>query len=377
MAGIIRKFTRQFFITCNVFVSVCMLLLYILPYSDQNWFWMLNLIALAFPFLMLIQIGFFVFWLFAKPKLAWLPFISLVLCFGQIKPVLALSSFKKNRGAEAFSFASWNVHLLNFFEGNGKLDDGMMQQAKKINADVLAVQEFVFSTDTGSSMSLQAIRKKLGYKYVVAGNDRAFGVYETTRENNKIYNAFCVAIFSNYPVLQWKKIQSLREYNHTFIWADILVGADTIRFFNIHLQSMHFAKKDYEFIENIDHQGVEEVQKTGRNLLLKLKNANLLRAIQVKEVEQEIMKSPHPVILAGDFNDVPNSYAYQTISKHLKDAFVTRGFGLGRTFRYLSPTLRIDFIFYSKSLPVLKAKILPVPLSDHLPVRAEFEVAAQ
>ncbi len=376
MAGFIRKITKQFIITCNVCVSVCMLLLYTLPHTNQNYSWFINLCALSLPFFILIQIGFFGFWFFVKRKLVWISVITLLLCWNLIGSLVGFhpSSKKKTKEDSDFRVTTWNIHLLNFFENNGRLDEQMILKAKNFHADVLAVQEFVFSLDSSSPITLEKVKKELGYKYAVAANDRAFGVHTNIKQKNERYHPFCVAIFSNHPILQWKKVQSLKEYNHTFLWADVLVNTDTLRIFNIHLQSMHFAKKDYEFIENIDQQNMEAVQRNSRSIIRKMKSAYLLRASQARDVKAELTKSPYPVIVCGDMNDVPNSYAYQTIRKNLYDSYTEKGWGIGRTFQFLSPTLRIDYVLHSKELALKQVQVIRPSPSDHNPVIADFNL---
>ncbi|MGH2645903.1 MAG: endonuclease/exonuclease/phosphatase family protein, partial [Chitinophagaceae bacterium] len=73
-------------------------------------------------------------------------------------------------------------------------------------------------------------------------------------------------------------------------------------------------------------------------------------------------------ILCGDFNDTPNSYAYFKISKNLQDAFLKKGFGLGRTYSTIAPTLRIDYILASPSFSVQSYHCIKKVLSDHYPV---------
>jgi endonuclease/exonuclease/phosphatase family metal-dependent hydrolase len=372
MPGIVRAFTKRIIIFSNLLVSICMLLLYILPYTNQKHFWFLNLIALVFPFLAILQGGFFIFWSIAKKKLTIIPLGTMLLCLPLFKNVIGVSKKTKKIETPHFTVASWNVHLFDFYVHNGNHSTEMIQKAKDLKADVLAVQELVFSLDSNSAMSLNNVRKKLGYKYAVTGNDRSFGVHTDGGTKNERYFPFCTGIFSNYPILQWKKVQPVKEYNHTFLWADVKVGTDTIRFFNIHLQSMHFVKKDYELIENIDNTDIEAVKRTGRSLLRKIKIANFTRAMQVNAVKAEVAKSPHPVILCGDFNDVPNSFAYKTLSQVLEDTHVKKGYGIGRTFQKLSPTLRIDYIFCSSNLEPLHTYTITPSLSDHRPVKALF-----
>jgi endonuclease/exonuclease/phosphatase (EEP) superfamily protein YafD len=78
-----------------------------------------------------------------------------------------------------------------------------------------------------------------------------------------------------------------------------------------------------------------------------------------------IHSSKHPVIFTGDMNDVPSSYTYATIKDNLSDAWADKGFGLGRTFRFISPTLRIDYIFFSDFFNVMQAKRIITTSSDH------------
>ena len=135
---------------------------------------------------------------------------------------------------------------------------------------------------------------------------------------------------------------------------------------------MHFEKEEYEFIENIDQQDMENVKNNSRSIIRKMKTAYLLRANQAQEIKEEINNSPYPVIVCGDMNDVPNSYAYQTIGKGLTDSYAEKGRGIGRTFKFLSATLRIDYIFHSKELSLNLIQVIRPALSDHYPVVADF-----
>lgn len=311
-----------------------------------------------------------------KPKLTIIPLVTFLLCGKLILNLVGIHYPEKDTSVNnsLLRVATWNSHLFNFFEYKGTLDEHMIQKVRNLNAGIFTTQEFVFSLDTASPITLERVKQKLGFKYVVAANDRAFGVHTNIRTKNEKYHPYCIALFTNYPIIRWEKVQSQKDYNHTFLWADLLINTDTIRIFNIHLQSMHFAKNDYEFIDNIDEQDLDVVKRNSRNLIRKMKVAYILRANQANDVKAEIEKSPYPVIVCGDMNDVPNSYAYQTISDNLKDAHVEKGWAIGRTFRYLSPTLRIDYILHSKELQLQQIHLDRTSLSDHSPVIADFNL---
>lgn len=91
-------------------------------------------------------------------------------------------------------------------------------------------------------------------------------------------------------------------------------------------------------------------------------------------MSEEIDKSPYPVIVCGDFNDVPNSYAYCKIGDRLQNAFVEKGSGIGRTFSNISPTLRIDNIFTDKIFTISQFTRVRNNLSDHFPIIADVSL---
>ena len=117
----------------------------------------------------------------------------------------------------------------------------------------------------------------------------------------------------------------------------------------------------------------QDIEKS-KNVIAKFKIAFMKRKIQADHIKAEIDRSPYPVIVCGDLNDVPNSYAYQTIGNKLQNAFEEKGAGLGRTFTGIAPTLRIDNIFMSKTFTVNQYSRVTKKLSDHLPVLADIVI---
>ena len=89
------------------------------------------------------------------------------------------------------------------------------------------------------------------------------------------------------------------------------------------------------------------------------------RSIQANIIKNQLEQSPHPVIFCGDFNDVPNSYTYFTVRGNMRDAFLEKGSGIGRSFTSISPTLRIDYILASQNLSVLQFHRIKKKYSDH------------
>jgi endonuclease/exonuclease/phosphatase family metal-dependent hydrolase len=106
----------------------------------------------------------------------------------------------------------------------------------------------------------------------------------------------------------------------------------------------------------------------------KMKRAYQKRGIQADMVQQAIAESPYPVVICGDFNDVPNSYTYFNIRGDMQDAFLKRDFGVGRTFISLAPTLRIDYILADKQFEIRQFDMVDEALSDHIMLLADIRL---
>jgi endonuclease/exonuclease/phosphatase family metal-dependent hydrolase len=157
------------------------------------------------------------------------------------------------------------------------------------------------------------------------------------------------------------------------VHADIKVNDDTIRVFSTHLQSVQFRQKDYEAIDEIK-RAKDSLIDNSKTVLAKLRKAIILRSSQADIARQIMDDSPYPSIFCGDLNDTPNSYAYFTIRGDMQDAFLQKGFGIGRTYSSLSPTLRIDYIFTDDQFSIKQFTRMVKYLSDHFMIMADVEL---
>ena len=81
----------------------------------------------------------------------------------------------------------------------------------------------------------------------------------------------------------------------------------------------------------------------------------------------------YPIIVCGDFNDTPLSYAYNSIKGSLSDAFCKSGKGIGDSFVKI-PALRIDYILHDNKLKSSNYQKHKEVLSDHYAVSCEIEI---
>jgi endonuclease/exonuclease/phosphatase family metal-dependent hydrolase len=82
-----------------------------------------------------------------------------------------------------------------------------------------------------------------------------------------------------------------------------------------------------------------------------------------------------PIILCGDFNDVPSSRTHEKLAVLFVDSWKVAGMGPGFTIPAESPKKRIDYIWISQGSPIkpLKMWVPESRASDHLPIMAELE----
>jgi endonuclease/exonuclease/phosphatase family metal-dependent hydrolase len=238
----------------------------------------------------------------------------------------------------------------------------MLNLIKQQNADVLCLQEFFHSTIPEYYNNIDTL-KSLGYPYFY---------YSWDGDGDKQW--FGQAIFSRHPIIDSGIIHYPRPgMPESFINADIIFGGDTIRLYTTHLQSVQFKKEDYKSLHEIKNRE-DSLFENSKNIFTKLKRGFVYRARQADIVKEISINSPHPYIITGDFNDVPNSYTYFTIRGNLQDAFLKAGFGVGRTYSGISPTLRIDYILATEHFSVAQFKRIPKKLSDHYMLVADLQL---
>ena len=373
MPGFFRRITKSFFIVANVIVAILFLLGCYGYLFDPQLFWPIGFLTLAAFYFLLILIAFIFFWLFVRPVRALISLIAMLLAFKPISNIIPFhlpGSFAKEKPGNAIRIMSWNVAQFNTLEDKKHPDirSRMLSTINEYQPDIACFQEMVAEDSTVKDHGhMDEFLQQLNFKnYFYSYN---------SKEDFWGYAHFGIIIFSKYPIINKQTISFYpNDYNSIFQYVDIVKEADTIRVFNIHLQSLRFSKSNLKYIETPTVDDENAAIKESKNIISKFKKGFLKRQVQADRIKAEIDKSPYPVIVTGDFNDVPNSYAYHTIGGKMNNAFVEKGSGLGRTFSGISPVLRIDNIFVDKKMKVLQFNRLKKKLSDHFPIMADVEM---
>src|SRR5688572_19478579 len=306
MASKLRLFTRRFFLTCNIIVVIVFLLSCLVPYLNPQKWWFISFLGLAFPFLLVLVVFFFVGWLIIlKPKPALISGVALLISFNSIIVFFAFhrpGNFNYTKDPKTLRVVTWNVARFIELKVNknkgSQVRQKMFDLIKEQNADVLCLQEFHTSMIPEFYDNITPI-KDLGYPYFFFSFD--------TDGDNLFYSSI---IFSRYPIIDSGSIRYPRPtLPDVLIHADIKVNKDTVRVYTTHLQSLQFNRKDYDRLNKI--AGIQDsLLLNSRNIISKMKRGMTNRSIQADMVSDVLADSPHPVLLCADLNDVPNSYTY-------------------------------------------------------------------
>jgi endonuclease/exonuclease/phosphatase family metal-dependent hydrolase len=371
MSSKFRLFTKRFFIYINIFVVFFFLLSCLAPFLNPQKWWFISVLGLAFPFLLILVILIIAGWIILfKYRFALLNGLAILIGFKSVIVFFAFhwpGAFNYKKDPASIRIATWNVdRFIEMKRNNNKGSQTrlkMFDLIKQQDADVLCLQEFHTSTLPDFYDNITPIQKELGYPYFYFSFD--------TDGDSLFYSSI---IFSRYPIIDSGLIRYPRPtLPDVLLHADIKVNNDTVRIYTTHLQSLQLGKRDYERINKIE--SVEDsLFYNSRSILSKLKRGISNRSIQADIIKNVLGDSPHPVLFCADLNDVPNSYTYHTVRGNMQDAFLKKGFGIGRTFSGLSPTLRIDYIFADSHFKIMQFNRIAKNLSDHYMLVADVEL---
>lgn len=383
--SVLSRITRSTLLILNIGAVIWLLLCkWISLYDIAGKPTVLSLLSFSCFFAVLANLLCLLAWLlFTRKKIRFLiSFIPLLICWTMIRPLYGLNFFGNNKVSPAsengLKVMTWNVHLFDLGEWTkDKASKAkIIKLIKEENPDILCLQEFYWDVQDDSEPYTE-ILQQLGYPFVAFSEEDKMrkSVITSAAGKNELIN-IGHAIFSKYPLRNQQRFPlSAQTYN--MLSVEVVIDSSNIFTLNVvHLTSVGFGRKEMEYISAMKKQGIDaQNENQSKSLMKKLRNAAANRAGLANRIDSLKRRMDYPQIICGDFNDVPGSYTYTRVKGKLADAFTAKGIGLGRTYRNIFPTLRIDYIFYDPSVLNVEGYERPnVGLSDHYPVIANFSL---
>ena len=260
---------------------------------------------------------------------------------------------------------SYNVHQFQGPEDRPTRSDsnarGFLSIVEEHGPDVLCLQEYAAPKTVRVTDSLVL----MGYNHYYGAHTTGSGV------------PYGTVVFSRLPITYVSRLDNKK------VLVEILKEDRRLRVCSIHMDSYRFDATDREEIDRMRHG---EVQESSRRTLEKVRETILSHQREWEQALRPVVQgSTVPLVLAGDMNDIPNSWLYSQISKELTDSYREKGFGFVTTYNggdeqllpigsgWL-PKFRIDMVFHNEGLRTLSYRRIKTRVSDHYPVVVAVEV---
>ncbi len=340
---------RNSILFLNIIASISLFLGWLGSYNYSYNYAFIGIFALVLPVLFAINLLFTFFWLFSKNKKNILiSLVPILLCLFILNRFYNFLPKNNNKGD--FSLVSYNIK--KFAPNNNLYSKNEFEIVKKKNfklidslkPDILCLQEY--------SEQGKEIRNKFK-RYIL-----------NSKLDNKKYRP--TIILTNFPIVNHFSIEFNGKYANNVV-ADIKINEDTIRVFNIHMESLSLMSKNFSTLYNAE-KAVEEYYKS-------LNNGFLQHKKQIDNIMSEVNKSQYPVILCGDFNNTPFSYEYNKTIEQLNDTYLEAGSGIIDTYHNIPFPTRIDNIFTSYNITTNSYELVDKnKISDHYPVKVTLSI---
>ncbi len=227
-----RKFLNKLIYWGNLLAAFLLLVSFILPYLPPKTFPTLSLLSLVVSVLIIVNILFAIYWAIQLRRRFFISFTVLFISYFYFNVFYEVSS--ENISTEyknTLSVLSYNVRLFNAYEENPKTDASQIISEILVeeDPDVLCIQEYYKPNKIDFS--------GYPYKYVHFKSEKA-----------KLGHA----IFSKYPIINTGAFDFDGTYNNT-LYADVVKGTDTLRVYNVHLQSLGILPR-VSFLQESDNE---------------------------------------------------------------------------------------------------------------------------
>lgn len=345
----------------NLWVVFFTLLAYAAPFISPAKVSLFLFFGLAFPWLLLANVVFILLWATSRMRFWWFSTVTLLVGWTHLTAVFGVNFWKNREGPlkseNGLRVLTYNVadYCTPYHKNKAAAKEGMNAFFEKEKADIICVQEGRLLSDFTNDQLFTEFPTLATYPYI------------SRQKGNEVF------ILSRFPIVSEGKSAEDKVGNGC-IFSDIQIEDKKIRIFSLHLTSNKVSDMADKLAENGTVTNDDSWLSIGR-MLKRVRRTGILHTREAEYIAAMIKESPYPVIVCGDFNEIPVSYAYKTISNGLEDAFQQSAFGFSSTYNGTIPALKIDNILMSPMINAQKCIIhSKIRYSDHYPMTADLLV---
>lgn len=339
----------------TILLCVATVLSYFAPFISPDTVWWIAFLGLGGQLLILAVVIVSCYWIARMKWIAFLPLAVLIAgveFWGDFYKMPFSKQYQlaedSKETTESLTIMTYNVR--NFDHSNDSFTM-IATLAAQSQADIICFQEFGYASSSIDSASLESMYSKYTHKTISSN----------------------MAVFSKYP-LYGAKIVRFHNTTNNALKTEIAIDDNMITLYNIHLQTTEFNQASGGGVQAI-------VEKDNSSEIIRIaggamKRNYIARVEQVDSLVKMFKKEINPIIVAGDLNDTPMSYAYSSIvGDRFYDGFNECGSGYGYSYRSLLRLFRIDYIFCQKNnFDIISYNSPDVDYSDHNPVIVKFKI---
>ncbi len=331
-------------------------------YVSPSKFPILSCLGLAYMLFFIANLVFLAFWLFVKPIRAIVPLAGIVFTWGAFRLSFPVNIDGQSKG-KTLTFLTYNVMGMNKIKPRDG-ENQVLAYLARSGADIICLQEYILFDEPYYLKENEIFEALSMYPY------HASVAFNHSNQ---------VACFSKYPITGSRRINYESKNNGSVVFTLLVEGKEII-VINNHLESNKLTAEDKDaYTSLIQAPSTDAIRENLFSLVRKLADAADVRAGQVKAVAKEMEQyRSMPLIVCGDFNDGPLSYAHRILNKGMQDAFERRGRGMGVTYNQNKFYFRLDNILANDAWRIVKCKVdKSITASDHYPLIAEIELKEQ
>lgn len=345
----------------SVITASILALMLLLPFIHPN---ILSPITLAFPYIVILNAIMLVLLLiFRCFKSAIIMAIVLAVSFPAARRSIVMlhnSTDEPTDSTKELTILTYNIEIFKSYT----TVEPILSLIRKESPDIVCMQEF------GHYYNNRPIVNR-----ILASFDSIYPYRHLWYKNQVDGNESGLVLFSKYPIVNKQKLE-YESKNNISVYSDIVIGKDTIRVINNHLESNRLTATEREITDNPTDTS------RMKSIYHKMVASAHIRADQADSIASLIKKTRYPLIVVGDFNDIPQSYTYQHIlyskneqGESFHDAYADAGeFGMYHTYNQNHLDVAIDHILYTKPIKAIKTTILKVDYSDHYPLLSRLAI---
>ena len=345
------------------FFSIILLVSYASPFFHPESISWLPFMGLMYPIWVFGAITVTIFAFIRKIPFRYVGVFVLLIGMSFHLRLIAINILHDEPPADSIKLLTYNVRLFGLYDDSTtESRDQIFKLIQQEQPTIACFQEYYRQDKPTNFETYDSIRRIM----------EALDYHERSAHNENGRRNFGIAIFSKYPMIARGDVmfdsQGTMDFNYC-IFADIVANNDTIRIYNVHLQSIRLSEPGKD-----QKSGILPTLLTGIN---KMNIAYAKRANQARKVIEHMESSPYPVVVCGDFNDTPMSYTYHQFYKKMTDGFREASWGIGATYIGRIPAGRIDYIFHTDELYCTDFNVHNVRYSDHRPITCHLNFNAR